>query len=520
MTIHRFALLPLALALIATGCGKSAGPAGGQSGPVEAPRHPQGTGTANVTWQPNVHVMEQVEGLAGLISVSSDGSTLVFDRGLADVPAMKDGDVLLIKGALARKIIASETSGNEFAVLTEPAGLPDLVSDATIRLRAPVRFGAGTALAAAAPEATIWHKVAGALVPSAHAQSPTEERRKSAEKNGRRDAFGNVAKAPYKALLEGWETEFSATPSTGRVDISLQLKKSAAGVAAVVSGNGHLSDFDFDADIDVRKSIVEKMQVNYRSLNGVMNFKWDVQTTDDGSLRGNVGMKLPAAIEIPLYQYLGGLPLFLEISSAVLIKPGIGSEYSFSHGEFRATYDGYQGFSAKQGVVDADGKVTGDLKLVDSAGGSGPATGIVLAFAAPRLELKMGLEKVTKFEGIKEGAAKADQYFDKLVDKAFGAEALARFKQSPMSKVTGKGIVDAAMGSDAAAYIQLVTTSGMSHSGTAAMVPCTRTDLHMAVKVGTSAHAMGQSVGNAEKEIYKKDLTRVFPSENALCAGI
>jgi hypothetical protein len=31
-----------------------------------------------------------------------------------------------------------------------------------------------------------------------------------------------------------------------------------------------------------------------------MHFKWEVQTTAEGALRGNAKMKLPAAIEIPL----------------------------------------------------------------------------------------------------------------------------------------------------------------------------------------------------------------------------
>ena len=88
-----------------------------------------------------------------------------------------------------------------------------------------------------------------------------------------------------------------------------------------------------------------------------------------------------------------------------------------------------------------------------------------------------------------------------------------------MSEVTATKIVDAAMGSNAAAYIQLVTTSGMSYTGSAVMVPCSRTDLHMGVKVGASAKAFGQSVGDADKEIFGKDLTRVYPSENALCGG-
>jgi hypothetical protein len=517
MNNYASSVLALVLSLALAGC---SGPGNGDGRAPTAPRNPGGSGSAEVRWQPDVHVIEQQPGLDALISVSTDGSVLVFDRTASKLPEMKAGEVLLIKGLMARKILAAETSGQELALLTVPAGLPDLVSDAKIRLRVPIRFGEAQALGSRHRRAAPWQMVSDAVIPTAHAQSPVAERAKAAEQRGRRDAYGNLAKAPFKAMLEGWDTEFSASPAPGRLNLSLQLKKQAAGVAAIVTGDGYLADFDFDADIDVQKSVVEKLQVDYRKLNGVMNFKWKVQTTDDGSLRGNAGMKLPAAIEIPLYQYLGGLPLFLEVSAAVLIKPGIGSEYSFSHGEFVVTYDGHQSFRAHEGVVDSEGQVSGDIKLLDSAGGSGPPTGIVLTFAAPRLELSLGVSKVLKFDGMKEVAAKADRYRDVLISKAFGAEALAKFTQSPLSKVTAGGVVDAAMGSDAAAYIQLVSSSGMSHSGSAVMVPCTRNDVFMSVKVGVSAQALGQNLGSADKEIYKKELTRVFPSNNTLCNSL
>lgn len=485
---------------------------------ADAPRAPGGTGSAQVTWKSGVHVVEQSDGMNGLISVSTDGSTLVFDRTRGRIPAMKDGEVILIKGLLARKIIASETNGNEFAVLTAPVGLLDLVSDAKIRLHAPIHFGKTQTVADATPGP--WTRIANAIISPTYAQSPVAERYKAAERKGRNDAYGNLAKAPFKALLSGWDTEFSAVPTDGRLSVSLKLTKSLANVTAVVTGEGYLADFDFDAGIDVERSTVEKMQLAYKKLNGLMNFTWEVQTTAQGSLRGNASMKLPAAVEIPLYQYLGGLPLFLEISSAVIIKPAIGTEYSFSRGAFRITYDGYQSFRAKQGTVDADGKLNGDLRLIEADGGSGAPSGMVLAFAAPRIELSIGVSKVLKFDGIKDAAALADKYFDRLVSKTFGADALEKFKSSPLSEITATKIVDTALGSDAAAYVELVTTSGMSHSGHAVMVPCSRTDLHMLARVGVSAEAFGQSVGDAKKEIFKKDVTRVRPSENALCKGV
>jgi hypothetical protein len=527
----RAPLVPaFAVLLVVTSCRKSDAPpasraaarAGASPGAalLVAPRNPGGSGSATVKFKPDVRVIEQADGYGALISVSTDGSTLVFDRTLGKIPSLKDGDVFVIKGLLARKIVASITNGNEIAVLTIAASLPDLVTDAKIHVESPIRFGRPLTTSALAPAPSRWRAVADAIVPPLFAQSPTESRRQAAEAAGVKDAYGNVASAPFKAVFSGWETTFSATPADGRINLALKLKKSLANATAVITGDGYLSDFDFSSDIGVERSSVEQMQIAYKRLNGTMNFRWEVQTTEAGALRGNAKMKLPAAVEIPLYQYLGGLPLFLEISSAVIIKPAFGAQYEFSRGAFRINFDGTQKFTAKSGNVDADGNVTGDIKLEESEAGSGAPVGLVVAFAAPRVELSIGVSKILKFDGFKEAAEKADGYLDQLVTKAFGAEALVKLKESPMSKVTGGAIVDAAMGSSAAAFIELTTSSGQSHSGSAAMVPCTRTDLHITASVGANASAFGVAVGDANKEIFRKDITRVKPSEDMLCKSI
>ena len=523
----RSTIAPLVLLIVLAGCGK--GSASGSSNSTsaasigDAPRNAGGSGSADVTYRPNVRMMEHAAATKALVSVSTDGSTLVFDRSLGAVPSLGVGDVLLIKGLLARKILAAETDGNETAVLTVPAALNEIVADGKISVQAPIRFG--RALASADPvKHSIWEKIADGVATPAYAQSPTEARRQQAEHGGVKDAYGNLVKAPYKALTSGWETDFHAEPADGRLNIHLQMKKSLANAAAVITGDGYLADFDFSSDIEVQHSTVEKMQATYKKMNGAMNFKWEIQTTAAGALVGNAKLKLPAVIEIPLYQYLAGLPLYLEVSSAVLIKPALNGEYEFSRGGFHVTYDGYQTFRVKEGVTDADGNVTGDIKLDDAESGSGAPSGLVVAFAAPRIELSIGMTKILPHddrdedvEKIKKAAALADKYFDKLVTAKFGADALAKFKATPAGQITATNITSAALGSDAAAYIELSTSSGTSHSGSAAMVPCTRTDLHMWVMVGASAHAMGQSVGDASKEIFRKDFTRVVPSEDALC---
>jgi hypothetical protein len=520
---HRSVAWMLCGLLVVVSCGKTPDrPSDGTTAlnPGDAPRNAGGSGSATLSYKPNVHVIEQADGTDALISVSTDGSTLVFSRSRGKLPSMADGDVILIKGLLARKIVASVTDGDEFAALTVPAGLPDLVTDAKIRVSTPIRFGTPQAVAARKTR-TLLDGLLGILATPAYAQAPTEERRKAAEAAGRKDAFGNLAKAPFRAVLDGWDTQFATEPAPGRINIRMQMQKSMANAAAVISGEGYLQDFDFSTEIDVQHSVTERVEMNYRKINGMMNFKWDIQTSEAGSLLGNARMKLPAGIEIPLYQYLGGLPLFLEISSAVLIKPGFASQYEFAHGAFRITYDGTQGFRAKDGNVDADGNVKGDIALDKSNAGSGPPVGLVLTFAAPRIELSIGVSKVLKFDGVADAAAKADKYFDQLATKAFGADAVAKFKASPAGQqVTAGKIVDAAMGSNAAAYLEFIASTGVSHSGSMVLSPCTRTDVHIKADVGASANALGQAVGTTQKTIFTKDFTRVEPGNDQLCKSL
>ena len=314
-TSRRVASAFVAAASLVAACGGDTPPhsARAEEAPfLEAPRNAGASGSATVTYKPGVHVIEHAAGYNALTSVSTDGSTLVFDRTVGKIPAMKAGDVFVIKGLLARKVVAAKTNGNEIAVLTVPAAITEVVSDAKLHVESPIRFGKAVRVSdrAGAQRSAAFQALGDAIVPRLYAQSPTEERRKAAEAGGRSDAFGNVVSAPYKAIKDGWDTEFSATPADGRLELSLKMKKSLANVSAVITGTGYLDNFDFSSDIDVERSTVERMKVAYRKLNGTMNFKWEVQTTAEGALRGNAKLKLPAAIEIPLYQYLGACRSF------------------------------------------------------------------------------------------------------------------------------------------------------------------------------------------------------------------
>jgi len=102
-----------------------------------------------------------------------------------------------------------------------------------------------------------------------------------------------------------------------------------------------------------------------------------------------------------------------------------------------------------------------------------------------------------------------------IVGAVVAAEHLAGSGSTTWSKIVG-----AAMGSDAAGFIELVTSSGMSASGMSAFTPCTRTDFNLLVRVGASAQAFGKQIGKMTEEIFRKRVSRVNPPGTKLCDGI
>ena len=68
----------------------------------------RGSGYAHITYRPNVRIMEQDEGKKALIGVSTDEASLLFDGSNEIARSLKAGDVLIIKGVLARVVLGAE----------------------------------------------------------------------------------------------------------------------------------------------------------------------------------------------------------------------------------------------------------------------------------------------------------------------------------------------------------------------------------------------------------------------------
>jgi hypothetical protein len=99
----------LAVAILATACGGNRDSTGGTGGsavrdaetaPDNARLVSGATGSARVSYQPAVKAMERRAFLDAVAGVSTEGSTLFFVRPDATLSALREGDVLLVKGLL------------------------------------------------------------------------------------------------------------------------------------------------------------------------------------------------------------------------------------------------------------------------------------------------------------------------------------------------------------------------------------------------------------------------------------
>lgn len=493
-----------------------------QSATEKHPEHRSqaGTGSAHVTYQTGVKVMDQEEGENSIIGQSSDGAALLFDSSNTKARGLQAGDILLVKGLLARKILGIGTEPEGTLVLTQQATIPEVIAEGTLDVNAPIQFGSLRAQneptnRSFSQQAMEWLRPTPVLAQIGDAASLSK-----AEAQGSKDAYGNMVKGAVSGVFEGWNTTFKATPAEGKLNLELTLTRNVGDFAAEIKGQGYIANFDFRSGIGVQGSTVQKFDTEFKNLNGVMNFQWDVAKKSPGPHSEDDRIKLPAAVTIPLAQYLGGMPLFLEISSAIIIKPEIaGAE--LSKGSFRITYDGYQGFQSKEGNIDANGNVSGNIEFVEPMNVAPAAPmGLVVAFAAPRIELSFGVSKVFKMDAIKVAAEKVDAIADQLAKRLLEPDQYEAFKNGPMGRFKLAKAAENALQSDAAAYFEMVSSSGMSYSGLSVLTPCSRTDITLLGVVGASAQAFGESMGESRKEIFKKKFTKITPPGTKLCKDL
>jgi hypothetical protein len=480
----------MSITLVMLACGKSGTSGAGKATSSDGAR---ATGSiTGLTYAPGVVTLERRDGLAALKQISTSGDLLLFSGTNSTIASLKPGSVLLIKGLLAKKVLAVEADEGDIAVLTEPAGITDVVQDGHLKYDYPVRFASGGVVnTALAPGASDGDWLAGDLfVRSAYAAAPTDD-----------------AEAPSAALtktfdVKGWTVEVTATPENDKINLKVKASKEGNGFKATVIGDGYIQNFDAGGDLTVEHGKVEQLEMINRKLNGTMNFTWSVKLDVADRPFQSVKIEVPVMVNVPLAPLLGGLPFFLVIDGAVLIKPGFGAAEEISYGEFRLTYDGTQSFKIHEGTVDPEGNVSGTIELLkwDNYSKVAPV-GLVVAFAAPRIELTFGISKALKtLSDFDKPAEKADKLFDKLGRKVFGDEKMDKLKDVNVEKA-----LDVIKGNEASATFELITSSGTS-AGVLSWGPCQQTDIYISASVAANAKLLGQSANEAKKELWKKHI--------------
>ena len=524
-------LLAMCGLLSLAGCNRGNGAGGGATLKdlyAAAPQLAGGSGYAQVTYQPNVRVLEQDEGLNDLVAESSNGHGLIFRSSNAQIGSLKDGDILVVKGLIARKVLGVDRRGDEVLVVTNPASLRDVVKEGDVHLEAPVRFGQVKRVQAM-PTPRIRQSWMDLLATPAYAQSFSPENNAARQASSRaaagatRDGFGNVVKNLANFAVGDWKiTNWSATPAGDRLNVDLEMAKdTGGGFKAIVGAHGHITNFDFIEDIHLHTAFATtQLAAAVKALRGEMNFNWEIGKDSPGGFAKEDRIKLPASVSIPLAQYVGGLPLFLEISSALVVHPAITGGSQVAKGAFKVTYDGGMSITGQNGGLSGGGDANGNVTLVDDSGVSAIApVGMVIQYCAPRLELSLGLKKI--FPALEKGsdlAAKADAWLDGFAQKHLSPSAYQSLASSPL----GTAVLTNSLKSEGDLFVQLVSAAGVTRSGAMILVPCSKVDIKFIGQMGVNANLFGVEIGENKHtiDVFTKDFSRVNPPGAKPCADI
>jgi hypothetical protein len=468
---------------------------------------------AKVTYRPEVRTIESAEFRSSLVAVSPDGHVFVFHQPPAEIHALKAGDVLLIRNQLARKVLGAADDGEETYVVTDVAMIADVVQDGEISVDVPLIFSGPKAAAVPLPRHSA-PDLLGLLVRSAYAQGaldPAEVIRKNAEQQGTQDALKNLVKG---LVVSGWTVaQLQGAGQGDAYNYSVVLVKNFQGFVGKVAASGFINNFRFWSRINVSGGLISSIRTGVDHMTGKLHFDWEVAKGTPGAWNLQDPVKLPGTLSVPLGPLLGGLPLTLEMSSAILIHPALTGGSQIQTGGFTITLNGgLNGSIASGGAVDEGSSIDQTFQITNDAGISAVAPdAMVIAYAAPRFELQL-----SPFGDIGKQIASAVESYQKYESKALAI--VNRFAPSLADAWKNMNVlkqISNVVKSNADVYAQLVSTEGVVHAPTISMVPCSKKWLEFSAQIGTAANIAGMTP-NAKRSttVFAKKYERADPPSN------
>lgn len=462
---------------------------------------------AHVTYRPEVKEIEESGFATTLAAATPDGFGLVFHHAPADIRALKSGDVLMIKNQLARKVLGAETDGDDTYIATAAATIPDLVADGEINVEAPLRFSRRQ-FRTSERARPLGPNLLGLFVSDAYAQSPEATKLSQMEEEEYAKQLKDAAK---DAILADWKLDqLQYATGDGAFDFNLVLAKDVQGFVGKVGAKGHVNNFDFLSDINVKSGMISSITAALKNVSGQMNFNWEIAKESSGGWSQEDMVKLPGALSVDLSPFVEGIPLSLEVSSALVIHPALTGGKQISVGGFTVAMGGRMNAQiTSQGAVDQGSSMDqATLEVTNDGGLTAVAPdAMVIAYAAPRIELS-----VSAFGTYKETVSKLATRLDQMQQ---GAAAI--FGKLMPGVQTGLGTVKASdvLKSHADVYAQLISTEGTVHSPATAMLPCSRQWISFEGNVGTAADIAGLTP-NAKRSVtvFQKRYDKATPPSN------
>jgi hypothetical protein len=482
--------------------GGASGSTGASAGVTVGPNH----SFAKVVYRPEVKTIEASGFASTLTTATPDGLGLVFHNAPADIRALKAGDVLMIKSQLARKVVAAETDGEDTYVVTATAAITDLVADGEINVEAPLRFSKAQFRTSERPR-QLWPNPLDLFVSKAYAQSPEATKQQQMEEEEYKKQLKDAVK---DAILADWKIDqLQYSTGDGAFDFNLVLAKDFQGFVGKVGAKGHVNNFDFLSDINVKNGLVSSITAGLKNVSGQLNFNWEVAKESNGGWSQEDLVKLPGALNVDLSPFVEGIPLYLEVSSAMVIHPALTGGKQISVGGFTISMGGQMNAQiTSQGAADEGSSMDQTIEITNDGGLTAVAPdAMVIAYAAPRIELG-----VSAFGTYKETLSKFATRLDQMQQ---GAAAI--FGRLMPGVQTGLGTVKASnvLKSSADVYAQLISTEGAVHSPATAMIPCSRQWISFEGVVGTAADIAGITpTAKRSATVFQKRYDKAVPPSN------
>ncbi|HLY59832.1 MAG TPA: hypothetical protein VKV95_03610 [Terriglobia bacterium] len=464
-----------------------------------------GNSFAHVTYKPEVKILEAAQVDSSLQGISSDGHAFVFKNADAQIRALKGGDLFFIKNELVRKVLAVQTDGDQTVLFTDAATITDVVQDGDIQIDAPLSFHGAGQTSEFLPHAPSLMDI---FEEPAFAQSGADIARSQGTQDAAQKAAGNIV----GSVFSGWTvTKYTFIPGANELDFSLVMTKSKEGFVAKVAMTGFVTNFDFVSTLGVHNGSGSKMFAGVKKMTGKLQFDWEIGKGSPGVWAVEDRIKLPGGINIALGPLLGGMPLTLDVSSALLIHPALTGGNEYSKGGFTVNWTGGGNFQSQRGgAVGGDSTIQLQFGVTEDTNISPIApNGMVISYCAPRIELRM-----SAFGKYAKDLSEFASGIDKIASAAAAllpSSLTQAMSQSPLGKVTASTI----LASNADVFVQFVTTEGVTHSANQTPFPCSKQEIKLLAQGGGDADLMGLTKGaSTTKDLFTKTFTRWDPASD------